>query len=125
LKKSVVLIVEDDAALRQVFRAALAIAGYDVHEVGDGYLALAFVEQHTPDLIVLDLGLPRLDGVSVRQEIAAHPTTELVPVVVVTGDRSDLSRLDVACVLRKPVCPDDLVSTVNRYLPSTRLNSRA
>jgi DNA-binding response OmpR family regulator len=114
--KTIVLIVEDDAELRRMFRTALALAGYDVHEAGDGYHALAFVEQHTPDLIVLDLGLPRLDGLSVQAEIAAHARTHSIPIVIVTGQPIDLDHVSVACVLRKPVRPTELIDTVKRCL---------
>jgi DNA-binding response OmpR family regulator len=111
-----ILLVEDDADLRWLFRTALALAGYDVDEAGDGLDALRLVESRTPDLVVLDLVLQSLDGVSVQQELAARGTTSQIPVVIVTGSTIDTDPLDVACVLRKPIMPDELVETVRRCL---------
>jgi DNA-binding response OmpR family regulator len=111
-----ILIVEDNTDLRRMFRTALSLAGYDVEEAGDGLDALRLVENRIPDLVVLDLVLHSLDGVSVRQELAAATDTSHIPVIIVTGSSIDTDRLDAACVLRKPVMPDELVQTVRRCL---------
>lgn len=111
-----ILIVEDDADVRRMFRTALSMAGYDVEEAGDGVDALRLIDNHIPDLIVLDLVLRALDGVSVRQELAARAITSRIPIVIVTGSTIDTDALHVACVLRKPVMPDDLVRAVARCL---------
>ncbi len=116
--RKLILIVEDDGDLRAMFRWILATSGFDVREAGDGYEALVLLEQHPPDLVVLDLGLPRVDGLSVQAEIAAQVVTRDIPVVIVTAARLDLTHLDVACVLRKPVDADELVATVQRCLVS-------
>lgn len=111
-----ILIVEDDTDLRRMFRTTLALAGFDVEEAGDGIEALRLVENRPPDLVVLDLILQTLDGVSVLQELAARNATSEIPVVIVTGSQIDTDRLDVASVLHKPVMPDELVKTVERCL---------
>ena len=113
-----ILIVEDDADLRRLFRMSLIVAGYDVEEASDGIEALQLVENRTPDLVVLDLVLRTLDGVSVQQELTSRSMTRHIPIVIVTGSSLDTDRLDVACVLRKPVMPDDLVRTVASCLAS-------
>jgi CheY-like chemotaxis protein len=113
-----ILIVEDNAELRRMYRTVLSMAGYDVEEAGDGVEALQLVENRLPDLIVLDLVLRALDGVSVQQELAARAVTRNIPIVVVTGSTLDTASLDVACVLRKPVMPDDLVKTIKACLAS-------
>lgn len=107
-----ILVVEDDADLRRLFRMALSVAGYDVDEAGDGLDALKIIENRPPDLVVLDLVLRALDGVSVRQELAAQSLTRHIPIVVVTGSTVDAGALDVACVLRKPIMPDELLRAV-------------
>jgi DNA-binding response OmpR family regulator len=112
LSRRRVLIVEDDASLRHMYQLALSLSGLDVMCAGDGLEALSIVEQHPPDLVVLDLGLPLLDGISVQQEIAAHAETCHVPIVVVTGCDIDPSSLDVPWLLRKPVTPDEVVRVV-------------
>ena len=109
-----ILIVEDDHELRRLLRHALGLAGYSVSESSDGINALQIIEQHRPDLIVLDLGLPMLSGLDVQQEIAAHAETRDIPVVIVTGSSAPLDGIGVACVLRKPVLPDEVVATVTR-----------
>jgi CheY-like chemotaxis protein len=111
-----ILVVEDNTDLRRMFRMALSLAGYEVEETGDGLDALHLVENRAPDLVVLDLVLHSLDGVAVRQELAARSATSQIPVVIVTGSNIDTEPLHVACVLRKPVMPDELVETVQRCL---------
>jgi DNA-binding response OmpR family regulator len=120
-----ILIVEDNTDLRRMFRMALSLAGFDVEEAADGLDALHVIESRVPDLVVLDLVLQSLDGVSVRQELAAGTVTSHIPVVVVTGSDIDTGPLDVACVLRKPVMPDELVQTVRRCLSQAASASRA
>jgi DNA-binding response OmpR family regulator len=120
-----ILIVEDDADLRRMFRMALIVAGYDVEEAGDGIEALQLVENRTPDLVVLDLILRALDGLSVQQELAARALTQHIPVVIVTGSTLEPGGLNVACVLRKPVMPDELVHTVGVCLASGSPGARA
>jgi two-component system KDP operon response regulator KdpE len=108
--------VEDDPLLRTFYRSALMIGGYDVITAEDGVEALHLVDSGAPDLVVLDLGLPRLSGRDVRRELAAHVITEKIPIVVVTGDTRDLDPTEFACVLRKPVTADELIETVERCL---------
>jgi DNA-binding response OmpR family regulator len=107
-----ILIVDDDEDLRRMYRAAITLDGYQVDEAADGYDALVYIEQHSPDLIVLDVEMPRVDGLSVQKEIAANAFTRHIPIVIVTGSGASLKNVSVASVLRKPVAPDDLVLTV-------------
>ena len=100
------------------WRTALRFESFDVIEAGDGVEALRVLEQHTPDLVILDLGLPSLDGASVRQEIAAQAISRHVPVVIVTGSTEDLTYLNVPCVLRKPIGIDELIRTIRRCIQS-------
>jgi two-component system OmpR family response regulator len=111
-----VLVIEDDDDLRRMFRTALAFAGFRVREAADGFQALRAVDVEAPDLILLDLALPLFDGAAVRQELALHPATQYIPVVVVTGSPGTHDELDVVCVLRKPVTPDRVVRTVQSCL---------
>jgi DNA-binding response OmpR family regulator len=116
MRQKRVLIVEDDADLRRMFRTSLALAGYDVDEASDGVDALRIVEDRLPDLIVLDLVLRALDGISVQQELAARAVTRQIPIVIVTGSSIRTDALNVACVLHKPVMPDELVRTVQHCM---------
>jgi CheY-like chemotaxis protein len=111
-----ILIVDDDEDLRSVFRVALTLAGYEVQEAGDGLDALRLIDASPPDLVVLDLVLPFLGGEVVQQELATHVFTRDIPVVILTGTAKDVSEMNVACVLRKPVTPEHLVRAVESCL---------
>jgi DNA-binding response OmpR family regulator len=115
-----VLIVEDDPDLRTLYRTTLALAGYSVTAAEDGIEALRQIESASPDLIVLDIGLPRLGGRDVHMEIMSNAQTAAIPIVVVTGDSSGLERSEFPCVLQKPLDLDELVAAVERCLRDAR-----
>ena len=115
-KRPAVLIVEDDPELRTLYRTALSLAGYAVVAVGDGIDALRQIDAQPPDIMVLDMALPRLGGRDVSVEVRSHPETSSIPIVVVTGDARGLNTSDFACVLQKPIDLDTLVRTVERCL---------
>jgi CheY-like chemotaxis protein len=112
-----VLIVEDDPSTRDLYRQALAAAGYSVTAVSDGLDALRKIETDTPDVVVLDLILPRVAGLDVYYEMRAMPSTRTIPVVVVTGaDVDGLEAAGIELLLRKPIYPDLLVAAVEQLL---------
>ena len=113
-----VLIVDDDVDLRRMFRQALTVAGFEVHEAGDGLEALRSIDRARPDAVVLELGLPMMSGQAVRQEIAANAYTRQIPVIIVTGETGPHEQLDVACVLHKPVSPERLIQSVRACIAS-------
>jgi DNA-binding response OmpR family regulator len=117
-----ILLVEDDDDLRHMFADALRFAGFDVTQAPDGLAALHILENGHPDLIVLDLVLPGIDGLSIRDEILAHTETRRIPIVIVTGSAEAFGRrIRNDCVLHKPVMPDKLVRTVRNCLPAPTL----
>jgi two-component system, sensor histidine kinase and response regulator len=111
-----ILIVEDDPDLREVFQIALSFEGYDVREARSGFEALRLLDTDPPDLVLLDLGLPGIDGYAVRQELSSNAFTQHIPVVIVTASSQDLTHLDAAVVMRKPVSPTEVVEIVRRCL---------
>jgi DNA-binding response OmpR family regulator len=115
-KSAVVLIVEDDEALRNLYRAALQLEGYVVIAVEDGLDALRYIDTNTPSAIVLDLELPRLGGRDVQRELASMGTNDIPIIIVTGGDTSDLNSRDFACILRKPLDPETIVSAVRKCL---------
>ena len=122
--KTTVLVVEDDLSLREMYRAALTVAGHTVAAVEDGIDALRHIEKAAPNLIVLDLALPRLGGHDVQRELASRAETRDIPIVVVTGtDTRNLKPTDFDCILTKPVSTDALVVAVDRCLRSDRSRS--
>ena len=80
-----VLLVDDEDQLRKVMRDLLERDGYAVTEAGDGVEALDQVDRHAPDIIVLDLNLPGLDGYGVLSHLRSRQATEDIPVVVLTA----------------------------------------
>jgi CheY-like chemotaxis protein len=111
-----ILIVEDDVELRMMLRAALSLQGFDVELARNGYEALQRIDRDPPHLLLLDLGLPDVDGLTVLEDIAARPDTRRIPVVVITGSTDPLRSIDVRCILRKPVSPDKVVDVVKDCL---------
>src|SRR3954454_9602413 len=77
-----VLIVEDDAEITDVLRRSLRNEGYDVKTAGDGVEALDLASEYVPDLVVLDLGLPRLDGIQVCRQLRSDGD---VPILILTA----------------------------------------
>jgi DNA-binding response OmpR family regulator len=107
-----ILVVEDDDDLRGLYRETLTVAGFRVVEAADGVQALRNLQNHPPDLVVLDLRLPKLSGVEVHESIR----TRNIPIVVVSGSPQDLGDRVVECSLTKPVMPEKLVEAVQSCL---------
>jgi len=80
-----VLVADDDENVRLLVREALAADRHEVTEAADGEEALALIRAHRPDVLVLDLLMPKLDGFSVLEQIQDDPETRFLPVVVLTG----------------------------------------
>ena len=81
-----VLFVEDDASVAQMYKLKLELDGYQVEVAPDGEVALEMARASLPDIIFLDLRLPRLDGLSVLEALRADPQTESVPVVILSSN---------------------------------------
>jgi CheY-like chemotaxis protein len=80
-----VLLVEDDAALAQMYRVKLERDGYVVRMAGDGEEALELIADELPDLIFLDIRLPKMDGMTLLERLRAAPRTRNIPVVIVSN----------------------------------------
>src|ERR1700728_3285686 len=86
-----VLVVEDDDAIAQVLQRSLRMEGYDVKVAGDGVSALDLAHGYLPDLVILDLGLPKLDGLEVAKTLRE---TDDVPILVLTARDAVESRVE-------------------------------
>jgi DNA-binding response OmpR family regulator len=116
-----ILVVEDEMQIARTLRDYLEVAGFEVTAVGDGEAALASVRGHRPDLVVLDLGLPGMDGLDVARELRRASTT---PIVMLTarGDETDrIVGLELGAddYLVKPFSPKELVARVRAVLRRT------
>ncbi len=119
-----ILVVEDDAAIRALVSEVLRDDGYEVSEATNGAEALEYVGGHRPDLIVLDLMMPVMDGWTFVEECSRCARCSEVPIVV-TSASHDLPRTadklrsyGVRTCLAKPFDVDGLLALVERYAPS-------
>ena len=113
-----ILIVEDEPSIAEVVELYLLRAGYQVRAVGDGNLALKLLEQRLPDLVVLDVMLPGMDGYSILRWLRDRSD---VPVIFITARREEVERiagleLGADDYVVKPFSPQELVSRVRAVL---------
>jgi DNA-binding response OmpR family regulator len=80
-----ILVVEDDPAISTLLDRALSADGYTVHLAGDGARALEQCAKVTPDVVLLDVNLPKMDGFQVAKEMKARPEMKNVPIVFLTA----------------------------------------
>ena len=120
-----VLIAEDDRTTRNAARVTLQLEGYLVAEAVDGPEVLEILEAEPPDVLILDLDLPRIGGISLLDEMAQRKLK--IPVIVMTACResglvSDLMRLGASGLLHKPVTAADLKLAVRTVLEEPPVN---
>jgi two-component system cell cycle response regulator DivK len=116
-----VLIVDDFDDNRQMYAEFLAYSGYRVLEASNGAEAIAQATEHLPDLIVMDLSLPVLDGWEATRRLKSDPRTRHIPVVALTGhalEGHSQGARAAGCdaFLAKPCLPDKLLETVRTML---------
>jgi CheY-like chemotaxis protein len=121
---STVLIAEDNAINRELLRELLEIRGYTVVEACNGQEALHMIEQARPDILLLDLGMPVLDGRAVVRRIREDPRLAALPVLAVTayamqGDREKILSLGFDGYLAKPISSSSLIQELERLLHNT------
>jgi CheY-like chemotaxis protein len=119
--KKQVMVVDDEASLRALVRVNLEVDGLDVVEAVDGVEAMELLRQSLPDLILLDIMMPRKDGIEVLEELAADENLREIPVIMLTakGEQEDLERgaaLGARGHITKPFDPEQLVRTVKAAL---------
>jgi two-component system, cell cycle response regulator DivK len=113
-----VLIAEDNAVNRELLRELLEARGYAVLEACDGQEALHMIEQSQPDILLLDIGMPVLDGFGVIRKIRENPCLAEMPVTAyaMQGDREKIMKSGFNGYLSKPVEARSLAEELNRLL---------
>jgi two-component system, OmpR family, response regulator MtrA len=119
--KSLVLIADDDADILLLVRAVLERSGHEVVAASDGAEALASVRARKPDLVVLDIAMPEVDGLEVLRRLRADPTTSELPVVLLSAraQEADVERgfaIGASAYLKKPFSPRELSEHVAELL---------
>jgi ribonuclease P protein subunit RPR2 len=112
-----ILVVDDDPALRMLLRTTFELTETSFAEVVDAEEARASIALDPPHVVVLDIGLPGVDGLSFARELKANPRTEGIGIVLLTGadlDPDAVENSGVAGVIRKPFSPIDLLAAVER-----------
>ncbi|WP_101524376.1 response regulator [Nocardioides houyundeii] len=109
-----VLVVDDDPAIRRTLSINLRARDYDVETAGDGRSALQIVEERTPDVILLDLGLPDLDGVMLLQRLRVITRAPVIVVSARTSSDDKVEALDLGAVdfITKPFSIEELLARI-------------
>ena len=120
-----VLVVDDSTVIRDLIAVNLELEGYDVLRAGDGVEALEMIAAERPDVVTVDVVMPRLGGFEMVERLRADPATADIPVVMVTGrasaaDRARGEEVGVDAYLTKPFEPAELVDTVARLIRDGR-----
>ena len=129
LMRRKILVVEDDPDQLEAIRGNLKAAGFAIGTASDGVDALVKTRSVAPDLIVLDLMLPQLNGLDICKTLRENPATASIPVIMLTGMDSYFTRVagfeaGVTVYLTKPYQPEELISKVEELLEHTAANSR-
>ena len=123
--KKRILVVDDEADIRNFLKAALKEAGFEVITAEDGFLALEEVKKQLPDLISLDLVMPKKSGAKFYHELTKKKEWSKIPIIIVTGHaRDDLGKADLkeltmsgpGVYLEKPVKPDNYIAAIKSIL---------
>lgn len=119
--KESILIVDDDDRIRELVREMLELFGYTVSEAIDGVDALEKVEQIQPDAMILDVMMPRMDGITLCKTLRAQPSTSKLPIIMLSG-KTHLNAAEEGKAaganqyLFKPVALDVLINNLQTTL---------
>lgn len=116
-----ILVVEDEADNRRILRDLLVNAGFEVIEAKTGDEGVAKAESEVPDLILMDIRLPNLDGFEVTRLIRAKPDLSAIPVIAVTShamSEDNAKAMEAGCdaYFSKPVSPRTLLDKIREYI---------
>ena len=117
-----ILVVEDHEENRRIMRDLLTSAGYEMIEAVTGEEGVTLAERERPDLILMDIQLPGLDGYEATRQIKANPALRSIPIIAVTSyalSGDDVKAREAGCdaYVTKPFSPRALLATVREHLP--------
>lgn len=116
-----ILIVDDEPSIRRLLQVNLERANYIVEQACDGVEALEKITANKPDLIILDVMMPRMDGFETLKQLMSNPGTSAIPVIMLTAKASDKDIFSgwaagVSAYLTKPFNPKELLTFTERVL---------
>jgi two-component system cell cycle response regulator DivK len=117
-----ILVIEDTEDNRQIIRDLLSSVGYELIEAVDGVQGVALAQKERPDLILMDIQLPEIDGYEATRRIRAIPELAKVPIIAVTsyalsGDEAKTRAAGCDGYVAKPFSPRQLLAMVREFLP--------
>ncbi|MCS7252989.1 MAG: response regulator [Armatimonadota bacterium] len=121
IRKPLILVVDDDYAVEELLRMCLEHEGFKVITARDGLEALMLLRRHKPDVVILDIYMPVLDGWGVLEVIRSDENLRHLPVILLTVERSPHSIIrgwdeGIDCFISKPFDPADLIAIIKRTL---------
>lgn len=127
MAQQIVLVVDDEPTIREVVRKYLERERFIVHEAADGHQAIAYLRDHTPDLIILDIMLPGVDGIAITRQLrdpagyAPLSVDGSIPIIMLTAKSEEMHRINGFAVgaddyVTKPFSPQELVARVKAVL---------
>ena len=122
--RKTILVVEDQEDNRQILRDLLGSVGFAMQEAENGEEALTAVAKQRPDLILMDIQLPLLDGYETTRRLKGNPETKGIPIIVVTSyalSRDEAKARECGCdaYVTKPYSPRALLAKIKEFLPQT------
>ena len=120
----VILIVEDEPKILKLIRDLLRLSGYSTIEATDGEQGVELAKSKKPDLILMDIMMPKVDGYTACHEIKMDKATKAIPVVMLTSLDYELNKalgkdVGAAEYITKPVDRQKLLDVINRFLPNS------
>ena len=117
-----ILVVEDHEDNRRIMRDLLTSSGYEVIDAVTGIEGVTAAETYRPDLILMDIQLPGIDGYEATRQIKANPNLQKVPIIVVTSyalSGDDVKAFEAGCdaYVAKPFSPRELLAKIREYVP--------
>ena len=117
-----ILVIEDHEENRRIMHDLLTSAGYEIIEAVTGEEGVTFAETHRPDLILMDIQLPGLDGYEATRRIKANPALQQIPIIAVTSyalSGDDVKAREAGCdgYVTKPFSPRTLLAKIREYVP--------
>jgi CheY-like chemotaxis protein len=118
-----ILVVDDDEDIRSLLRKHLHQAGYDVLVAEDAIVAGKLIAEKAPDLMILDINMPYMDGLEFAEALRFDPDIPYIPIIFLTIREDGYQRamaVGALAYLEKPVSPPDLIKLIQQYVPADK-----